>query len=78
MTVRCVTAGIMERGQPGLHLCKVQCDDDQYAEGEHYVAAREQAEEEGFGGEMVVFDEKDGPEFLFDHFDWAAVTTVKI
>ncbi len=78
MIVKCVTAGTTARGQPGLHLCKVQCDGDQYAEGEHYVAAREQAEGDGHEGEMVVFDEKDGPDFLFHYFDWDTVITVRI
>ena len=44
MIVRCVTAGTNPQGEPDFHFCKVECDDEQYSEGEHYFAAREQAE----------------------------------
>lgn len=78
MIVKCVTAGTSANSEPDLHFCKVDCSEDEFAEGDHYMVAREQAGKDGYEGEMVTFDEHDGPDFLFEHFVWDSATVVKI
>lgn len=78
MIVRCVTAGTNPQGEPDFHFCKVECDDEQYSEGEHYFAAREQAERDGYCNELVVFDQYDIGEWFFENFVWVSATTVRI
>lgn len=81
MIVRVVIAGTNGNGDPDFYFCKVDAPEDAIAEGDHYVAARIQAQTDGYEGEMVAFDEddiRDGPKFLLDQFVWDSATTVKV
>jgi len=76
MTIKCVVACRNAEGASDFYFCKVECSQDEYDVGKHYEIAEEQAADEGYEGPMVVFDENDGPNFLFDHFVWESATTV--
>lgn len=76
MTVKCVVACHNASGEPDLFFCKVKCTEDQYEVGDHYERAEDYAKEQGYSGPMVVFDENDGPNSLFDLFVWESATTV--
>lgn len=65
MKIRCVVACTASDGTPDFYGCVVEVSQEQYDEGAHYDAARFLATEEDYEGPMVVYDEKDGPAFLF-------------
>jgi hypothetical protein len=77
MRTKCVVACTNAEGCPDFYFCTVECSGSDYDAGRHYDAARKSARDEGYEGEMVVFDENDGPDFLFNHFVWESATTVK-
>lgn len=76
MEIKCVVACHNASGEPDLYFVKVSCSDAEYDCGEHYEKAEEAAHEEGYSGPMVVFDENDGPNSLFDMFVWESASTV--
>lgn len=76
MIVKCVVACYNASGEPDLFFCKVDLHSDRYDVGDHYEMAEDYAQEEGYSGPMVVFDENDGPKALFDLFVWESATTV--
>ncbi len=77
MLIKTVTAVTNANGEPDFTFCIVECSQEDYDYGIHYEIAKDQAYIDGYEGETVVFDEKDGPSFLFDHFVWESATTVK-
>lgn len=74
--VRCVLACINANGEPDFAFVNVWCSSDQYDDGEHYEAAKAWAKDNYYGGPFVVFDEIDGPDFLFDHFVWKSASII--
>ena len=70
--VKCVVACEFAdlTGKPDFFFCIVKCSQEQYYNMVHYDRAKEYAEALDYEGEMVVFVEKDGPKWLFEHFDW--------
>jgi len=77
MVVKVVVAATNANGEPDFYWCKVDCSDQEYNEGWHYAMARDAAEENGYEGEMVVFDEHDPPKPLFNMFNWESASTFK-
>lgn len=77
MIVKMVVAAQGNDG-PDLYFCKVACSEEQYNEGEHYRRAEKAANDYGYEGSMVAFDEKDPPKPLFGLFDWDTATTYKV
>mgnify|MGYP006296098541 CR=1 FL=1 len=77
MIVRMVVAGNGCDG-PDLYFCKVECDQEQYDEGEHYDRAKEAAQEYGLEAPLVAFDENDPPKPLFGLFQWKSATTYSV
>lgn len=75
MDVKCVVACHNAGGEPDLFFCGVKCSAEEYGVGEHYERAEEYAQEQGYSGPMVVFDENDGPKALFDLFVWESAPT---
>jgi len=67
MKIRCVVSCRACDGTPDFFATTVEVDQDGYDEGEHYELAKEEAEEEGFEDVGIVYDENDGPDFLFDN-----------
>ena len=67
MKIKCVVACSDANGKPTFYACVVDATPSKYAHGEHYVVARGMAEDDGYGSEMVVYDEKDGPAWLFEN-----------
>jgi hypothetical protein len=76
MEIKCVVACRNASGESDFYFCKVECSEEQYDVGDHYELAEDSAREEGYEGPMVVFDENDGPDFLFDHFVWESASVV--
>lgn len=71
MTIRCIVACFDSNGKPEFFPCVVNVTDSEYNDGLHYRTAIELASEKGYDASLigsVVFDENDGPDFLFDHF----------
>lgn len=70
MIVKCIVAGHGGDG-PDLFFVKVDCTKEQYADGDHYGIAQNAAEENGYEGPFVVFDEDDGAgKHLLPLFQW--------
>jgi hypothetical protein len=74
MKLRCAVAATTADGTPGFFFLRINCSNRDYNDGGHYDYAKEEAEEHGYEGEMVVFDENDGPEWLFADFPEDAPT----
>jgi hypothetical protein len=77
MIINCVVACRNAEGVPDFYFCKVECTQDDYDVGLHYELAEEAAYADGYEGSMVVYDENDGPDWLFEHFVWESATVVK-
>lgn len=58
---------------PDFYFCKIECTQEEYDNGEHYELAAEAAlvSEAYDPDNVVVFDEHDGPAWLFEHFVWS-------
>jgi hypothetical protein len=69
MTIKCVVAAMTTDG-PGFFACKVECTQSAYDNGEHYELAESAADDNGYDRPMLAFDENDGPDWLFDQFEW--------
>lgn len=78
MIIKCVVAAHNGMGEPDFFFCLVECSEEQYDNGDHYDRAEELADAEGYEGPKVTFDEKDGPDFLFERFAWESGTTVRV
>ena len=78
MIVKCVVACRNAEGASDFYFCRVECAEAQYDIGEHYEKAEEMAESDGYEGPFVVFDENDGPDWLFDRFVWKSASKEKV
>ena len=69
--VRCVVACYNSNGSPDLYSVIVKTDEKGYNNGEHYAAAERAAEESGYEGPFVKFDENDAAGgVLMPLFQW--------
>lgn len=72
MIVRCVVAASNAGGEPDLFPVKVICSEEQYTNGEHYAAANQAAEDEGYEPALA-FDENDpGGVAMMSIFTWSS------
>ncbi len=78
LVINCVVACHNASGEPDFFFCRIGCMQEQYDEGEHYEAARCQAQLQGYEGDFVVYDENDGPNWLFEHCVWESAGTVEV
>lgn len=69
MKIRCVVACRDASGSPDFYPCTVRVSQNQYEEGVHYDKAKELADGDGYESTdfAPVFDEYDGPDWLFRH-----------
>jgi len=66
-------------GEPDFYFCKVRCRRAEYNMGDHYSVAERKAEDEGYGGKMVSFDEHDiAGKAILDHFEWDSASTFSV
>lgn len=75
-SIKCVVACWDCSGASDFYACRVTCSKADYDEGGHYEIAENAARGENYEGPMVVFDENDGPEWLFLNFDWSKADEV--
>jgi hypothetical protein len=73
--ISCVVACRNASGEPDFYFCRVECPPDRVEEGAHHETAENAARDNGYEGPFVVFDEHDGPEWLFEQFAWATAST---
>jgi len=68
--IKCVVACRDAGGTPTFYPCVVTTTREGYDNGDHYDVAVEEANEDGYavGPHALVYDEYDGPAFLFRHF----------
>ncbi len=67
MNIRCVVACTNASGGPGFFGCEMNVTTAQYDNGDHYDLAIVRAKDADYEGpHFVVFDENDGPEWLFE------------
>ncbi len=78
MVIKCVVTCHNASGEPDFYFCKVKCSQEQYDDGKHYETAQSKAAEQGYEGDFVVFDENDGPAWLFERFVWETASTVEV
>ncbi len=64
--LKCVVACADARGMALFHATTFHCTEAQYRTGNHKEQAKLNAMAAGYTGAMVVFDERDGPAFLFE------------
>lgn len=78
MLVKCVVACRDASGCPTFFPCSVSVSQDDYDDGAHYDIAKNEAGDYGyeFGLAAIVYDENDGPEWLFEQFDWEKAATI--
>ena len=69
-TVKCVVSCFDSNGVPTFFPCIIECTKEEYSEGEHYEMARNEAIDARYENPKIVYDENDGPEFLFNRFTW--------
>ena len=68
MEIRCAVACHGKDG-PVVHWVLVLCNREQYDNADHYDAAQDHAVEGwDYNGPFVVFDENDGPAWLFANY----------
>lgn len=72
MIIKCVVAAMTDDG-PAFFACKIKCAQSTYDNGEHYELAESAADDDGYDRPMLTFDENDGPDWLFDQFEWDEV-----
>jgi hypothetical protein len=77
-TFRCVVACYNAAGVPDLVAYRVKCLSMEFVHGDHYMAAQEQAENDGYDTPAVVFDDKDGPDWMFAAFNWFEAPLVEV
>ncbi len=75
--MKCVVAGNGADGTPTFCPVIVRCSDNEVDLGEHYDAAEVYASENDYEP-MLVYDELDGPEWLFAQFEWDTVPIVEV
>ena len=75
MIIQCVVACMCSEG-PVFFPCKVEIPEEEYDVGTHYDMAEQLALDEGYEGPAVVFDENDGPDWLFANFNWKSAMSV--
>lgn len=76
MTIKCIVAAVNASGEPDFFFCKVECSKEQYDNGEHYEAAEELAEEEGYEPKLA-YDERDpAGRAMLELLDWRNATIV--
>jgi hypothetical protein len=79
MIVKCVVAGYTLGGEPDFYFCNVECTKEEFDSRDHCDTA--EAEAAALNSlvvdNMVVFDEFDGPDWLFKYFAWHTATTVR-
>jgi hypothetical protein len=68
MQIKCVVAYRNSEGVPDFYSCTVRCSKSQYDNGDHYDMAEDRARDADYEGPMVVYDEKDGQRWMFNHF----------
>lgn len=67
MKIRCVVSCVTADGTPSFFPCEVEVTQEEYNNGSHYDMAKDMAFEADFEQCGVVYDENDGPTFLFAH-----------
>lgn len=67
MKIRCVVSCTDSNGAPALFPCTVETEFPYYNDGLHYEEAQEYAKSQGYSNIGIVYDENDGPQFLFDN-----------
>lgn len=78
MKIKCVVSCRNAGGEPDFFPAIVELTQEQYDEGEHYEKADDEAAGAGYDTGYLVYDENDGPSWLFAHFAWNKVKAVKI
>ena len=75
--VKCVVTCRDARGVPALYPCVITCNAEKYDAGDHYDMAKAMAEDAGYENVGIVYDENDGPAWLFDNL-WPAAKGVSL
>jgi len=65
-------------GEPDFFFVKVQVTHDDYSNGLHYEGAKVYAEDQGYEGPCVFFDENEAPAWLLERFVWESASLVDI
>lgn len=64
-SIRCAVTCYDASGIPAIFRCTVEVDQEQYALGRHYELAVDKAIDSGYSDCCIVYDENDGPDYLF-------------
>jgi hypothetical protein len=64
--IRCVVACSNAEGTPDFYPTTVETELMSYESGDHYDEAKCMATDNGYDGPFIVYDEMDGPDWLFE------------
>lgn len=65
MKIRCVVSCVNASGEPDFCGVTVTCTEAEYTNGDHYDRARQLACAQRYESPAIVYDERDGPTWLF-------------
>ncbi|MDO3380396.1 hypothetical protein [Geoalkalibacter halelectricus] len=76
--VKCIVAAHNANGEPDLFFVVVRCTEDQYHNGDHYAAANDFAEAQGYEPALA-YDENDSAgRAMLGFFDWQTASSVSL
>jgi hypothetical protein len=77
-TIKCAVFGINSNGETDIFFCKVEAEEEQIENGDHYDAAKDEAATCGYDP-VIACDENDPAGAVMQLMNWDSVTeTVKI
>lgn len=76
--IKVMVAAVNAGGEPDFFFCKVNCNESEINDGEHYEAAKATAEKEGYEPRLA-FDQNDsGGQAILDVFEWDSADVVDL
>lgn len=76
--IRCIVAARNAGGEPDLFFVKIKATREEIENGDHYDAAMNAAEEDGYEPTLA-YDEKDyGGKMMLKLFDWKTANIISV
>lgn len=76
--IRCVVSTLNSNGSPDFYFVRVRLTEEEYNDGAHYEAAKNDAEANGYEA-YLAYDEQDiAGVKLMDLFDWTTASLVDV
>lgn len=76
--VKCIVAAHNANGEPDLFFVIVRCTEDQYDNGDHYAAANDFAETQGYDPALAYDEDDSAGRAMLGLFDWQTASSVSL